>query len=208
MSVLVVGASGRTGRCVVQGLLARGTEVRAMVRRQTAAGVLEALGAQSVVADLSYDVTYALGGCEAVVCAAGAGAAGDPEAVDYRGTVRLIEAAVARGARRFILISSLGTGYPERLPEALRPFLTAKRKAEAALEASGLDYTVVKPGGLTDDPGTGRLELAPVLPRGGTVPREDVAALVTELFLQGRGLGQAFEVVSGDTPLAECLRRL
>jgi uncharacterized protein YbjT (DUF2867 family) len=153
--------------------------VRAMVRRQEAAARLEQLGAQSVVADLNYDVAYALRGCEALVFAAGAPLHGDSDGVDYRGTVRLIEAAEVQGVRRFVLISSLGTSYPERLPLALRLHLEAKRRAEVALEASGLDYTVVKPGALTDAPGCGRLELAPLLGHGGSVPRDDVAELVS-----------------------------
>lgn len=212
MSVLVVGSSGKTGRRVVQGLLARRTEVRAMVRRQAEAAALEALGAQSVLADLSYDVSYALSGCEAVVFTAAAGLSGDPEAVDYRGTVRLLEAAEEQGVGRFILVSSLGTGYPEKLPEPLRPYLEAKRKAEEALMASSLDYTIVKPGELTDDAGTGRLTLAPTLVealgRGGSIPRDDVAALVVELLLRGLGHKSSFEVTGGDTPLPEVLAML
>jgi uncharacterized protein YbjT (DUF2867 family) len=203
-----VGASGKTGLQVTQQLLAQGTEVRAMVRRQEAAARLEALGAQSVIADLNYDTTYALGGCEAVVFAAGAPLGGDPEAVDYRGSVRLIEKAEAQGVRRFVLLSSLGTTYPERLPSALRPYLEAKRRAEEALEVSALDYAVVKPGGLTDEPGCGRLELAPILGRGGTIPRDDVAALVVAVLLQGLARRCTFEVVSGDVEMTTALAQL
>lgn len=208
MSVLVVGSSGKTGWRVTQQLLAQGAEVRAMVRRQEAAARLEELGAQSVIADLNYDVAYALGGCEAVVFAAGAPLGGDPEAVDYRGSVRLIERAEAQGVRRFVLLSSLGTTYPEHLPAALRPHLAAKRRAEEALEASALDYTVVKPGGLTDDPGCGRLELAPILRRGGTISRDDVAALVVAVLLQGLARCRAFEVVSGEQEMTAALAQL
>lgn len=179
-----------------------------MVRRREAAARLEALGAQSVIADLNYDVAYALGGCEAVIFAAGAPLGGDPEAVDYRGSVRLIERAEAQGVRRFVLLSSLGTTYPERLPAALRPHLEAKRRAEEALEASTLDYTLIKPGGLTDGPGCGRLELAPVLGRGGTIPRDDVAALVVAVLLQGLARRCAFEVVSGELEMSVALAQL
>jgi len=208
VSVLVVGSSGKTGIRVVQRLLARKAEVRAMVRRQEAAATLEALGAQSVVADLSYDASYALGGCEAVIFTAAAGLSGNPETVDYRGTMRLIEAAEAQGVGRFILVSSLGTAYAEKLPEPLRPYLEAKRKAEVALEASTLTYTIVKPGVLTDAAGTGRLTLAPTLESGGSVPRDDVAALVVELLLRDLGHKSSFEVISGDTPLPDVLAML
>jgi uncharacterized protein YbjT (DUF2867 family) len=208
VSVLVVGSSGKTGLRVTQQLLAQGAEVRAMVRRQEAAARLEQLGAQSVVADLNYDVAYALRGCEALVFAAGAPLHGDSDGVDYRGTVRLIEAAEVQGVRRFVLISSLGTSYPERLPLALRLHLEAKRRAEVALEASGLDYTVVKPGALTDAPGCGRLELAPLLGHGGSVPRDDVAELVSALVVRGLALRRSFEVVSGTGEMPAVLEQL
>jgi len=192
----------------VRCLLAREQQVRAMVRRFEASLAFENIGAQSVTADLQYDVSYALAGCEAVICAAGAKMHEDPEAVDYRGTVKLIEEAKRQGTKRFILISSLGTTYPERVPEPLRPFLLAKRKAEEALEASGLPYTIIKPGGLTDAPGTGKVKVAPTLTEGGTIPRDDVAALAVQALLTGQGVGASFEVVSGDTDIEKALEQL
>ena len=208
MKVLVAGASGKTGRLVVEQLLARGQSVKALVRREEAATELAALGAETVVADLTGDVSGTLSGCDAAVFAAGAGMSGDPEAVDNRGAVKLLEAAEAQGVTRFVMVSSLGTGYAERMPEMLKPYLQAKHKAEQALGASTLSYTIVKPGGLTDAAGTGNVTLAPVLNQSGRIPRADVAAVVVEVLLADLALNTSLEVVSGDTPIAEALATL
>ncbi len=205
MKVLVAGASGKTGRLVVEKLLAQSQQVLALVRREEAAAELNNLGAETVVADLTGDVSQTLTGCEAVVFAAGAGMIGDPEAVDYRGAVKLIEAAEAQGVSRFVMVSSLGTGYAERMPEMLKPYLEAKRKAEKVLEESALTYTTVKPGGLTDADRTGRVSVAETLNKSGMISRADVAEIVTEVLLNKLALKTSFEVVSGDTPIAEAI---
>ena len=208
MKVLVAGASGKTGRLLVEQLLARAQEVRALVRREAAAAALAALGAEPVVADLTGDVADTALGCDAVVFAAGAGMSGDPEEVDYRGAVKLIEAAAAQGVPRFVMVSSLGTGYAERMPEMLKPYLAAKRKAEKVLAESTLSYTTVKPGGLTDAAGTGHVTLAPTLGQSGMISRADVAAVVTEVLLGELGSKTSFEVVSGDTSISKALATL
>ena len=208
MKILVAGASGKTGRLVVEQLLARGEQVKALVRREEAATELAALGAETVVADLTGDVAHTLSGCDAVVFAAGARMTGDPEEVDYQGAVKLLEAAEAQGVSRFVMISSLGTGYAERMPEMLGPYLQAKYKAEQALEASTLSYTIVKPGGLTDAAGTGNVTVAPILNQSGMIPRADVAAVVVEVLLADLAIKTSFEVVSGDTPIAAALATL
>ena len=208
MKILVAGASGKTGRLVLEGLLARGQQVRALVRREEAAAELAVLGAETVVADLTGDIADTLTSCDAAVFAAGAGMSGDPEEVDYRGAVKLLEAAEAQGVARFVMVSSLGTGYPERMPEMLKPYLEAKHKAEQVLERSTLAYTIVKPGGLTDETGTGKVTVAPTLDQSGRIARADVAVVVVEALLAERAVGVSFEVVSGDTPIAEALATL
>lgn len=213
MNVLVVGANGRTGRLIVprlleQGLTGQSHEVRGMVRKKMDAPPLNDQGAEAVVADLEYDFGYALEGCEAVICAAGAGIDGDPEKVDHKGTVRLIDACTARGIDRFVLISSMGTTYPDRMPEVLRGHLVAKRKAEEHLEASDLTYTIVRPGGLSDDDGTGEVKAATSLSEGGSIPRADVATASALALTTEATYGRAFDIVSGETPIEEALREL
>ena len=133
---------------------------------------------------------------------------GDPEAVDDRGAVKLLEAAEAQGVARFVMISSLGTNYAERMPEMLKPYLEAKHNAEQALGASTLVYTIVKPGGLTDAAGTGKVMLAPTLNQSGRIARADVATVVVEALLADLAVKTSFEVVSGDTPIAKALATL
>ena len=133
---------------------------------------------------------------------------GDPEAVDYQGAVKLIEAAEAQSVSRFVMISSLGTGYAERMPEMLKPYLEAKHKAEKVLKESSLEYTTVKPGGLTDAAGTGKVTVAETLEQSGMISRADVAAVVTEVLLNELAPKTSFEVVSGDTPIADALAAL
>ncbi len=208
MKVLVIGASGKTGRLVVQKLLAQSQQIQALVRREEAAAELRALGAETVVADLTGDVSHTLTGCNAVVFTAGAGMTGDPEEVDYRGAVKLMEAAEAQNISRFVMVSSLGTGYAERMPEMLKPYLGAKQKAEKVLEDSALEYTTVKPGGLTDAAGTGKVILAEVLAQSGRISRADVTEIVAEVLLGKLALKTSFEVVSGDTPISDALATL
>src|SRR5205085_3334119 len=120
-------------------------------------------------------------GCDAVVFAAGAGpgsGAARKRTMDYGGAVKLIEAAKMNDISRYVIVSSMGAGNPESSSEQMRPYIEAKADADRELAASGLDYTIVRPGGLTDDDGTGRIEAAPELGRRGGIPREDVAAIL------------------------------
>jgi uncharacterized protein YbjT (DUF2867 family) len=121
--------------------------------------------------------------------------------------LKLIDAAKATGARRYLLIGSMGAGDPSSGPEAMRPYLEAKAEADKALAASGLDFTIVRPGGLTDDPGTGLIDAAPKLGRG-TIPRDDVAAVLLGCLEEDHTIGKTFELLQGDTPIAMALRRL
>ncbi|MDZ7704410.1 MAG: SDR family oxidoreductase [Trueperaceae bacterium] len=213
MNVLVVGANGGTGRLIVPrliepGLTGQSHRARGMVRKKMDAPPLNDLGAEPVVADLEYDFDYALEGCDAVICAAGASIDGDPEKIDHQGTVRLIDACKAQGIDRFVLISSMGTTYPDQMPDVLHDHLVAKRKAEEHLEASGLTYTIVRPGGLTDDDGTGEVKAAPSLSEGGSIPRADVATASVLALTTEATYGQAFDIVSGETPIEQALQGL
>ena len=208
MAVLVVGANGRTGKEVVARLLARGYEVKAMVRRQEAALPLEDIGAKSVVADLQYAFEYALNGCNEIISAVGAGMDGDPEKVDNEGVVKLIKAAQERGVGRFILVSSMGTTYADKMPEMLKPYLEAKRKSEEVLEASGLDYTIIQPGGLTDGAETGEVEASQRLNKRGSISRANVALVAVEALRTESASMKTFEVLSGDMAVDEALEQL
>ncbi|HEY8591065.1 MAG TPA: NAD(P)-binding oxidoreductase, partial [Naasia sp.] len=111
------------------------------------------------------------------------------------------------GVRRFVQISAIGVDepLPDDTEEVWAAYVAAKRDADEALRASGLDWTILRPGGLTDDEGTGEVRIGPTVPRG-SIPREDVAAVVAEVIEEERSIGRQWEVVAGDAPIAEALR--
>ena len=212
MDVVVAGGHGQIAQRLLGLLAARGDRARGLVRNPDHVPDLEALGAAGVVADLEHeDVAPAVAGADAVVFAAGAGPGSGPErkrTVDLGGALKLIDAARANGIRRYVMVSAMGTGDPSAAPEAMRPYLVAKAEADAALRGSGLDWTVVKPGRLTDDLGTGRVDAAERLGRRGEIPRDDVAtALVVCLDERGTACKE-IELISGDVPIADAIRSL
>ncbi|MDQ4004418.1 MAG: NAD(P)H-binding protein, partial [Actinomycetota bacterium] len=150
-------------------------------------------------------------GCDAVIFSAGGGpgsGAEKKETVDRRGAVKLIEAAKEHGARRYVMVSAMGAADPEAGSEAMQPYLFAKARADASLQESGLDYTIVRPGSLTDDPGDGTVEAAPSLGKRGEIPREDAARTIVTTLKAENTYGKTFEVLSGDTPVEEAIARL
>ena len=216
MKVLVAGAHGKTARRLVRILVEGGHEVRGLVRKEEQLPDVEADGAEPVLCDLEAEtveggVGEAVAGCDAVVFAAGAGpgsGATRKETMDYGGAAKLVEAAERRGAGRYVMLSSMGAGDPEAGPEAMRPYLHAKARADERLKDSGLDYTIVRPGSLTDEDGTGRVEAAERLGRRGEIPREDVARILAAALENPNASGKTFEVLSGETPVEEALARL
>jgi len=178
--VLIAGAHGKTARPLVRMLVEDGHEVRGLVRKEEQTGDVEADGAGPVVVNLEAEggVGRAIEGCDAIVFAAGAGpgsGAERKETMDYGGAAKLIEAAEEQGVRRYLMLSAMGAGDPEGGSEAMRPYLRAKARADERLRSSSLDYTIIRPGGLTEDEGTGAIEAAEKLGRRGEIPREDVA---------------------------------
>jgi len=212
MDVVVAGGHGQIGLRLLRLLAARGDRARGLIRDPDQAGDLEAAGAEPVVCDLELeqDVAPFVSGAEAIVFAAGAGpgsGAARKRTMDLGGALKLIEAARADGIARYVIISSIGAGNPEQASEQMRPYQQAKAEADRALAASGLDFTIVRPGRLTDDPGTGRVRIADSVDYG-EVPRDDVAATVATLLLAPNTVGKTFELVGGDTPIEEAVRAL
>ena len=122
--------------------------------------------------------------------------------------MKLIEAAKANGISRYLIVSTVNSDHPERWSEEMRPYFEAKAAADKAVAESGLDYTIVRPGGLTDDPGTGKVELAESLDRSGRISRDDVALVLAECLTAENTFGKAFDLLGGDTPVAEAVRSL
>jgi uncharacterized protein YbjT (DUF2867 family) len=128
--------------------------------------------------------------------------------VDLGAAVKCVEAAEALGIARFVIVSSIGAHDPDGGPEAMRPYLHAKAEADARVAASSLDWTIVRPGSLNDDPGTGRVDVSTSLGRRGPVPRDDVALVLAETLQAPGTSGLTFEVFSGETDAREAVRSL
>jgi len=214
LKVLVAGAHGKTARRLVRMLVEEGHEVRGLVRKEDQLPDVEADGAEAVVVDLEEaeaegEVAEAVEGCEAVVFAAGAGpgsGAARKETMDFGGAAKLVEAAEQRGARRYLMLSSMGAVDPEGGPEAMRPYLRAKARADERLRESGLDYTIIRPGSLTNGEETGHVEAAESLGRRGEISRADVARTFALALEAENTYGKTFEVLAGDTPIREALK--
>jgi uncharacterized protein YbjT (DUF2867 family) len=206
MKVLVAGAHGKTARRLVRMLTQDGHEVRGLVRKEGQMPDVESDGAEPVLVDLEEEaaeaVGRAVGGCDAVVFAAGAGpgsGAARKETMDYGGAVKLVEAAEQNGVRRYLMLSSMGAGDPEGGSEPMRPYLRAKARADERLQSSGLGYTIIRPGSLTDEEETGRIEAAESLGRRGEISRSDVARTFAEALELESTYGKTF-VTPHDTP--------
>jgi uncharacterized protein YbjT (DUF2867 family) len=213
MDVVVAGGHGRIALKLLKLLAAGGHRARGLIRNPEHATDLEAIGAEAVTCDLEVedDLSPHVRGANAVVFAAGAGPGSGPErklTVDLGGAVKLIAAAQSAGARRYVIVSSMGSADPSSGSEQMRPYLQAKHDADVAVSESGLDFTIVRPGGLTDDPGTGRVAVAESLGRWGSVSRDDVAAVLLAVLTTDGTIGKTFELVEGESPIEEALREL
>jgi uncharacterized protein YbjT (DUF2867 family) len=197
-------------------LVEDGHEVRGLVRKEEQTGDIETDGAEPVLVDLEAEeveggIGEAVEGCDAIVFAAGAGpGSGDArkETMDYGGAAKLVEAAEGRGVRRYLLLSAMGASDPEGGSEAMRPYLRAKARADERLAQSGLDYTIIRPGSLTEDEGTGSIEASEKLGRRGEIPREDVARTFADALEDENTYHKTIEILSGETPIQEALARL
>ena len=213
MDVLVAGGHGKIALRLLRLLAADGHRARGLIRKPEQAADLEAVGAVAVLGDLEADASLVeyLQGADVVVFAAGAGPGSGPErkrTVDLGGAVKLADAALAVGVRRYVMISSIGADRPQVASGAMRPYLEAKAEADEYLMASGLEYTIVRPGSLTDEPGTGRVHLSRELGGHGDVPRDDVAAVIAKVLDAPNTIGVTFEVFSGDHLVAEAVQSL
>jgi nucleoside-diphosphate-sugar epimerase len=216
MKVLVAGAHGKTARRLVRMLAEGGHEVRGLVRKEGQMPDVEADGAEPVLVDLEVEevdgaVGRAVEGCEAIIFAAGAGpgsGAARKETMDYGGAVKLVEAAEKHGVRRYLMLSSMGAGDPEGGSKAMQPYLFAKARADERLQESDLDFTIIRPGGLTNEEGKGRIEASETLGRRGEISRDDVARTFAEALEMRNTYRKTFEILAGDTPIREALERI
>jgi uncharacterized protein YbjT (DUF2867 family) len=208
MDVVVAGGHGQIGLRLLRLLADGGHRARGLVRNPDHVQDVAAAGGEAVVCDMEAldDLSGCCEGADAVVFAAGAGPGSGPErkrTVDLGAAVKLMEA----GVRRYVMVSAISAGRPEEWSEAMRPYYEAKAGADERLMASGLDYTIVRPGGLTDEPGTGRVTVGTGLGYGN-IPRDDVAAVLLAALETPGSIGKTFELVAGDTPIEDAVRGL
>jgi uncharacterized protein YbjT (DUF2867 family) len=209
-TIAIAGGHGKIALILGRLLAERGDTVRGLIRNPDQEDDLRAVGIEPVIADLESesDIASAIRGADAVVFAAGAGpGSGDArkKTVDLGGAVKLVEAAKAEGVSRYLIVSSMGAEKaPAAGAEGFGAYLQAKFEADEAVRASGLDYTVVRPGGLTDDPGTGLVTIAEETARG-KVPRADVAAVFVACLDTPSTIGQSFDLISGTTPIPDAI---
>jgi uncharacterized protein YbjT (DUF2867 family) len=212
-TIVIAGGHGKIALRLARVLTARGDAVRSLIRNPGHEAGVHAVGAEAILADMEKldDLSEFVDGADAVVFAAGAGAGSGPErkrTVDLGGAVKLLEAARRTGARRYLMVSSMGAGSPAAGSEAMRPYLEAKGEADAALSASDLDWTIIRPGMLTDDPGTGMVDAAASLGRRGSITRDDVAVVLAACLDEPRTVRSTFELLQGATPIPEALASL
>src|SRR4051812_20106714 len=218
MRIAIAGGHGKIALLTAQLLATRGDEVLALTRNPDHADDIRAAGASPVEADLERigadELAEHLRGTDAVIFAAGAGPNSGIErkdTVDRGGAVLLADAAEAAGVRRYLLVSSMGVegvrdgATPEGVGEVFVAYLRAKLAAEDDLRSRELDWTVLRPGRLTDDEAAGSVTLAPDAPRGD-VPRADVAAVLAALLDEPRTAGLILQLTSGSTPIEDAVR--
>ena len=220
MRIVIAGAHGQIARELGRLLSAHGHDVAGLIRNPDQSADLEADEVAPVVIDLENstvdDVIQVLTGADTAVFAAGAGpgsGAGRKDSVDRGAAVLLAEGAEQAGVVRFVQISSVGLDAvrggkrPEGLDDVMYAYLTAKLAAEEDLRTRDLDWTILRPGRLTNDDAAGLVDLAPSVPQG-SIARHDVAAVLAELINSGRGSRQVLEVVSGSSSIPEAVAAL
>ena len=213
MRVALAGAHGNIALRLGGLLAARGDAVTGLIRNPAHAADLRAQGVEPVVCDLESasvaEIANAIVGADAVVFAAGAGPGSGSErklTMDRDGAIKLLEAAVGADVGRYVMISSVGAEDPPAGDEVFSVYLRAKADADAAAMASDRDWTIVRPGALTDEPGTGQVRIDAAAFRG-RIPRADVAAVLEALLHDVPASRRILYVNGGADPIGVALER-
>lgn len=216
MKVLVVGANGQIGKHLVAFIQeSDGLQARAMIRSEEQAAYFKDLGAEVAIVDLEDDIepiAKAAEGIDAIVFTAGSGPHTGKDKtimIDLDGAIKTVEAAKEASVKRFIMVSSFDTTR-EAIQEAspsFAPYVIAKHYADVWLRDTDLDYTIVHPGLLTNEAGTGKIEAASKVGRAG-VPREDIAQVIVSVLRNDKTIEKEFQVVGGNQPIDEAVGSL
>jgi uncharacterized protein YbjT (DUF2867 family) len=212
--IVVIGASGRTGKLIVEQLVKNGDSVVATIRNPKHMAQMVKLGAETVILDLDKstgpDFQVQFRGADALVFAAGS-AAGESSALDRSGTVKTVRAAESAGVHRYVTIASIGASTGMKLTgewatDEMRDYYKQKRAANKHLRESELDWTILEPTELTDGKLTGKVTLSEDALEGKPISRADVAAVVVAVLGLPKTAGHTYQLVAGKTPIADALK--
>jgi uncharacterized protein YbjT (DUF2867 family) len=198
--VLVVGATGQTGKRIIEILNSSSTfEPYAMIRKEDQRQMFEDMDVETVMGDLEKDVEQTVQGMDKVIFAAGSGGETGEEktiAIDQNGAIKMIDASIKAKVKKFVMLSSMGADKPESNKD-LKVYLEAKQNADEHLKNSGLAYTIVRPGALNDDLGLAKVKLAEKLDESGEISRDDVAFLLVMSLADPLVKNKTFEALEG-----------
>ena len=216
MNILIVGANGGIGRILSKELTDQ-EEMNpiAMIRKEDQKAYFDDLGVETVMGDIEdsvEDIASVFEGADAIVFTAGSGGKTDYDKtleIDLDAAVKCMEAAEKENLKRFIIVSVINADNREAWNSSpIKPFMIAKHYADRALINSTLDYTIVRPGGLTDESGTGKITTSPSSNSESKISREDVALTILECLNNDSSINKVLEIVSGDTSIKEAVDAL
>lgn len=207
MRTLVIGANGQIGRLFCRQAAAGGLPLRAMVRDADQQPWFEDIGVESVRGDLEGAFDHHFTGCDRVVFTAGSGPHTGPDKtlmIDLYGAMRVIDTALEHGIEQFVMVSALRAEHPPAAPEKLRPYCAAKLAADRLLICSGVPYTILRPGRLTDEAATGHIQVPPPGRYDPiTISRENTALCINEVLGEPWAINRVVNLVDGDYPVSE-----
>jgi len=214
MKIFVVGANGQIGKQLVN-LISGSDEhtVRAMVRKEEQAMAFNKLGVETVIASLEdpvEEISEAAKGCDAIVFTAGSGGHTGYDKtllIDLDGAGKTVEAAETLGIKRFVMVSAIQAHNRKNWNEQIKPYYVAKHYADKILQASGLTYTIIRPGGLLNEPGTGKITAGENLKRG-SIPREDVAKTILLSLTEEHTFNRSFDLITGVVPINVAIKSI
>jgi len=209
--VLVVGATGQTGKRIIEILNSSSTfEPYAMIRKDDQRQMFEDMDVETVMGDLEKDVDQTVQGMDKLIFAAGSGGdTGEDKtiAIDQNGAIKMIDASIKAKVKKFVMLSSMGADKPESNKD-LKVYLEAKQTADEHLKNSGLAYTIVRPGALNDDLGLAKVKLAEKLDQSGEISRDDVAFLLVMSLADPLVKNKTFEALEGKESIKNAIINL
>lgn len=214
MNVLVIGANGQIGTRLVHKLNDAGHTPVAMVRKEEQMSQFENDGIKVVLADLEEDFSHAYDGVDAVVFTAGSGAdtsKSQTDVIDRKGAIKAIDEAEKNGVNRFVMVSALKANRDKNSwAPAMQHYYEAKSAADDHLRNSDLDYTVLMPGRLTNEPGTGKVEISHRIDdiEGRAITRDDVASVIAEMIDSPATFGKSLDLLQGESSIEDAIKNI